>query len=159
MFFFLLGCNPTFVPQELIFSIRDVTLNPYHPAIYLISSVNTNGDDNIWDAQQQKFEIEHHGESPFIGSLSLYVLSFPWDQSTLPPLGRVVDTAEIQLQQNKPASFTLTTPIINSNEDLYTLLYIQGEGSLIGDLLVYPTVWADPNKTSSWDYEIQSFRY
>ena len=158
LFLFLFGCNPNYFPQELIFSIRDVTLSPYEPAIYLISSVETQ-EENIWDGHQLRFQIEHNGESPFYGSLSLYVLSFPWDQSTLPPMGRVVDSAPIQLQQNKPASFSLSTPIIESQDELHTLLYIQGEGTLQGDILVYPTVWADPNKSELWNYEIQSFRY
>ena len=158
MLLFLFGCNPNFMPQELIFSIRDVTLNAYEPAVYLVSSVDAQGD-NIWDAHQQRLVMEHHGESGFYGTLSLYVLTIPWDQSTLPPLGKIVDSAQVQVLQNKPASFSLSTPIITSQEDLYTLLYIEGEGSLKGDVLVYPTVWADPNKTDAWNYEIQSFRY
>tara|TARA_B100000683_G_C12336178_1_gene492654 strand:+ start:273 stop:749 length:477 start_codon:yes stop_codon:yes gene_type:complete len=158
VFLFLLGCNPTFLPQELIFSIRDVTFNAYEPAVYLISSVDTQ-EENVWDAHQQRFVMEHHGGSGFYGSLSLYTLTVPWDQSTLPPLGKIVDSAQIQLHQNKPASFSLSTPIIPAQEELYTLLYIQGEGTIQGDLLVYPTVWADPNKTETWNYEIQSFRY
>ena len=158
LFLFLFSCNTTFLPQELIFSIRDVTFSPYQPAIYLISSVDTQ-EENVWDAQQQRFEMKHHGESPFYGSVSLYVLTIPWDQSTLPPLGRVVDSVQIQAQQNKPMSFVLSTPIIESPKELYTLLYFQGEGTLHGDLLVYPTIWADPNKSETWNYEIQSFRY
>ena len=158
LFLFLFACNPTFIPQELIFSIRDITFSPYEPAIYLVSSVQTQ-EDNVWDAQQQKFEMKHHGGTAFYGSLSLYVLTIPWDQCTLPPLGRVVDSIQIQAQQNKPVTFSLSTPIIESQEELYTLLYIQGEGTINGDLLVYPTIWADPNKSDTWSYEIQSFRY
>ena len=103
--------------------------------------------------------MKHRGDSPFYGSLSLYVLTTPWDQSTLPPLGRIMDTVQIQALQNKPASFSLSTPIIESQKELHTLLYIQGEGTLQGDLLVYPTIWADPDKSETWSYEIQSFRY
>ena len=146
------------MPQELIFSIRDITLSAYEPAIYLVSSIHAT-EDNIWEEQQQTFVLEHHGESNFTGILSLYVLTIPWDQSTLPPLGKVVDTAQVHLTNGKHASFTLDTPILDSHSDIYTLLYAQGEGSLQGDLLLYPTVWADPNASDQWNYEIQSFRY
>lgn len=152
------SCNSSFAPQELIFSIRDITLSAYEPAIYLISSVSSQ-KEHIWDAHQQRFVLEHHGESNFSGSLSLYVLSIPWDQSTLPPLGKVVDSAQVHISNSKPASFSLTTPIMENHTELYTLLYAQGEGTLQGDLLLYPTVWVDPNASEEWNYEVQSFRY
>ena len=158
MLFFSLGCNPKFVPQELIFSIRDVSFSPYEPAIYLVATVDSQ-EENIWNAQQQRFEMKLDGDSAFYGTMSLFVLNIPWDQSTLPPIGTVVDSVEIQALQNKPFSLDLSTPIITSSQELHTLLYIQGEGTLFGDLLVYPTIWADPNQNEAWNYEIQSFRY
>jgi hypothetical protein len=160
LIFSLFCCSPSFVPQELTFAIEDVQFSAYEPAIYLISTIEST-EENIWEAQQQSFEITHQGNSSFSGTVQIYVLSIPWDQNTLPPLGKVVDSKDLHIIQNQPHTVTMKTPIIQENEDesVHTLIYVEGEGQLEGNIIMKPTVWVHPDKQDLWEYSILSFRY
>jgi hypothetical protein len=158
MILLLLCCAPSFVPQELLFSIEDVRFSSYEPAIYLISSIESE-EENIWEAQQQTFEFRHQGNTSFSGTLQVYLLSIPWDQNTLPPLGRVVDSIDVHLIQDEPYTLTMKTPIVQEEKSLHTLIYVEGEGQLEGNIIMTPTIWAHPDKQDKWEYSILSYRY
>ena len=158
MILILFSCAPSFVPQELLFSIDDVRFSAYEPAIYLISSIESS-EENIWEAQQQTFEFTHQGNTSFSGTVQIYLLSIPWDQNTLPPLGKVVDSKDLHIIQDQPLTLTMTTPIVREEESLHTLIYVKGEGQLEGDIIMKPTIWVHPDKQEMWEYSILSYRY
>lgn len=158
MILFLFSCAPSFLPQELLFSITDIHFSPYEPAIYLVSSIDTEEED-VWEAQQQHFVFHHYGDTSFYGSISLYMLPIPWDQNTLPPYGNVVYTQDIQLIQDQPIIITMDTPKFQGQQELHSFIYVEGEGELFGDIEMKPTIWAHPSKRDLWTYSVLSYRY
>lgn len=158
MMVFLFSCAPSFLPQELLFSITNIHFSPYEPAIYLVSSIETEEEDVV-EAQQQNFVFHHHGNTSFSGTISLYMLPIPWDQNTLPPFGNIVFSQDIHLIQDQPIIITMDTPRIQSKKELHSFIYVEGEGELFGDIEMKPTIWAQANKRELWSYSVLSYRY
>jgi|GEM_PF-5810619 len=157
-FWLLLSCADTFVPQELLFSLDEVELSAFKPAIYFEASIETE-DAQIWDAHRHTFIIRPLGKTPFYGVIQLYILSQPWDQSTLPPYGNIVEQYNLQLSENQTAEIQLQTPRVYDSPNLYSMLYVEGEGEVSGSIVMKPTIWAQADREEEWLYNVMSYRY
>ena len=159
MFFcFFIGCANTFLPEELLFALDDVSLSAVKPAIYIEAFIDTE-NDHIWEAHQHIFTIQQTGKTPFSGVIQLYRLPYPWDQSTLPPYGSIVEQYNIHVPLGAATEFVMQTPVVSDSPFLYSMLYVEGEGEITGNIIMTPTIWVQPNQEQEWTYSVMSFRY